>query len=70
MNSLKKLDLMTKPIEAQWYVKPNDLIGGWCIMPMDCTPGEAPRGVYEVADFCDKETAEHIAELHNRSIEG
>lgn len=70
MNRSRKIDLMIKPCEEQWYVKPNDLIGGWCVMPMDSTPGDAPYGVSEVADFCSKEVAEHIVELHNKSLKG
>lgn len=55
---------MTK---TKWYAKENDLIGGWCVMDVDQTPGEAQRP--EIADFCSKENAERIAALHNASIE-
>jgi hypothetical protein len=46
-----------------WYAKPNDVIGGWCVMDVNATPGEAEK--YEIADFISQEIAEHIAELHN-----
>lgn len=50
----------------QWYARENDVIGGWCVMPVDQPPSS---GVPEVADFCTKEHAEHVAELHNRWLE-
>ena len=55
------------PLECKWWAKPNDLIGGWCVMPDDTTPATSTD--YEVADFCSKEAAEHIAELHNAWLE-
>lgn len=69
MKALQKIDTMVAPMKVKWYAKPNDLIGGWCVMPIDKTPGSAPKAVYEVATFCSKETAEHIASLHNQSLE-
>lgn len=55
-------------LETKWYVKPNDLIGGWCIIDVDSSPGESSR--YEIATFISKESADHIAELHNDYLEG
>lgn len=46
----------------QWFAQPNDLVGGWCVMPVDEPPS---YGVMEVADFTTREAAEHIAKLHN-----
>lgn len=54
------------PLETAWYAKPNDLIGGWCVMDTDQTPAEAQRP--EIADFTTREHAEHIADLHNRHL--
>lgn len=48
--------------EHRWFARPNDLIGGWCVMPVDEPPSQ---GVPEVADFTTRELAEHIAQLHN-----
>jgi hypothetical protein len=48
---------------SRWYAKPNDLIGGWCVMPLDESPS---GGMPEVADFIMQEAAEHIAFLHNQ----
>jgi hypothetical protein len=45
--------------QPPWYAKENDLIGGWCVMPMDLTPAESP--VPSVADFTDRAAAEFIA---------
>jgi hypothetical protein len=41
-----------------WFAKENDLIGGWCVMPVDDVPS---NGVHEVADFAHREAAEFIA---------
>lgn len=49
-------------LNRAWYVRENDLIGGWCVMPVDLPPSS---GVYEVADFVSRSVAEHIVELHN-----
>lgn len=49
-----------------WFVKENDLIGGWCVMPLDEPPSE---GVAPVADFTTREAATHITTLHNAWLE-
>lgn len=58
------------PSEAyyvRWYAQPNDLIGGWCVMPVDLPPSS---GCWQVADFIGgQEMAEYVAELHNRRVE-
>lgn len=54
-------------LAAAWYAQPNDLIGGWCVMPSDQPPSS---GGPEVADFCTERIAGHIAELHNASLAG
>jgi hypothetical protein len=53
----------TPPLGVTWYAYPNDVIGGWCVMPVDAPPGEA--NVQEVADFVTEEAARHVADLHN-----
>jgi hypothetical protein len=50
----------------RWYARENDLIGGWCVMPLDEPPS---YGVGEVADFTTRELAEHVAALHNTWLE-
>lgn len=54
--------MKTGYLNYEWFAKPNGLIGGWCVMPVDEEP---EYGVTEVADFTTRELAEHIAELHN-----
>lgn len=51
------------PFGVTWYAKPNDVIGGWCVMPVDKLPSEA--GIQEVADVVTEAQAQHIAYLHN-----
>jgi hypothetical protein len=50
----------------KWYAKPDDLIGGWCVMDTDMTPGEANRP--EIACFISEKLARHIAYLHNQWV--
>jgi len=47
---------------------PNDLVGGWCIMPVPLTPGAAY--VPEVADFLSERNARYMVNLHNARLEG
>jgi len=54
-------------LAAPWYPRPNDLIGGWCVMPSNEPPSS---GGPEVADFCTERLARYIAELHNASLDG
>lgn len=57
-----------------WYAKPDDLVGGWCVMNVDLTPGEiSDRGVLwarennalYIAGFTNEKNAKMIAALHN-----
>lgn len=48
----------------EWYVKANDLVGGWSIMLEDKPPSESQL---EIATCLTKEIAEHIVWLHNDS---
>lgn len=50
-------------IDVEWYAKPNTMIGGWCVMPVDESP---EYGIPEIGDFLSRELAEHIANLHNK----
>jgi hypothetical protein len=49
-------------MNTAWYAQPNDLIGGWCVVPLDLPPSS---GVFTIADFTDERAARHIAWLHN-----
>lgn len=50
-------------IYSDWYAKPNDEIGGWCVMPVDSTP--IASGVHAIGDFMTAEIATHVAATHN-----
>jgi len=50
-------------MNTKWYARENDLIGGWCVVPLDLPPSS---GVFEIANFIDERAARHIAWLHNR----
>jgi hypothetical protein len=52
-------------MNSEWFARENDLIGGWCIVPMDMPPSS---GVVTIADFIDERAARHIAWLHNRFL--
>lgn len=54
-------------MRKRWYAKPNDLIGGWCVMYVDETP--AVSGLPEVAGFTTERMATHIAYLHNNWVD-
>lgn len=58
-------DLVTYYLTILWYPRENDLIGGWCIMPIDESPS---GGIPEVADFMSERVAKYIAGLHNNKI--
>lgn len=47
---------------------PNDLIGGWCIMPVPMSPRAVP--VVEIANFLSERNARYMAGLHNAHLEG
>lgn len=53
-------------LRARWYAKPDNLIGGWCVMDIDATPGESSRS--PVADFSSERMARHVAYLHNQWV--
>ena len=52
-------------LKIWWYAKPNDVVGGWSIMPVDETPSQ---GGWEVGTFLTREVAEHLTFLHNYRI--
>lgn len=51
-------------MDERWYVQPNDLIGGWCVMTEDKPPSEADPASW-IGDCLSQEVAEHIVVLHN-----
>lgn len=57
---------VTDPLKATWFAKPDDNIGGWCVMTVDATPMEAER--IPEANFLSEAVAKHIADLHNARL--
>jgi hypothetical protein len=69
IESLKALtpeELEKELLLRHWYVHHNDLIGGFCLMPVDAPPSS---GCFPVADFISESSAVRIADLHNRDLE-
>ena len=56
---VKDVDLLA----VVWYARPDDTIGGWCVMPADVPPSAGSHPA--VADFVRERDARHIAWLHN-----
>lgn len=52
---------------TEWFVKENDLIGGWCVMDINETPANTKR--VPVADFMDELSSIHVASLHNNWLD-
>ncbi|MBO3736669.1 hypothetical protein [Actinoplanes flavus] len=50
---------------ARWFAQPNDLIGGWSVMPVDAPPSS---GIPTVADVASESIARHIAAQHNADL--
>lgn len=53
-------------MNTQWFARENDLIGGWCVVPIDLPPSS---GVWTIANFIDERSARHIAWLHNQWLQ-
>ncbi len=52
-------------MSATWYAQPDDLVGGWCVMPVPFPPSS---GFFSVAEFMDQATAQYVAGLHNDKL--
>lgn len=62
-------DALTKYLEQiPWYAVPNDLVGGWCIMPVPFGPRTV--AVVEIANFLSERNARYMVDLHNARLEG
>jgi transcriptional regulator with XRE-family HTH domain len=66
LRSLEPDQLETELLNRKWYVHPNDLIGGFCVMPVDAPPSS---GCFEIAESMSEGWAKHITELHNSEID-
>jgi hypothetical protein len=51
--------------QVSWHAMENDLIGGWCVMPLPLPPSS---GVPTIADFTAEQHARYIADLHNARL--
>lgn len=60
MNTAPDLNAIMR---TRWVATENDVIGGWCVQVLGDVP--LSEGGIAVADFISRETAEHIAKLHN-----
>lgn len=49
----------------RWYVRANDLVGGYCIMATDAPPSQSRM---QVADMVGKAEAARIVTLHNEKL--
>lgn len=58
-------DLEMEIFRCKWYAHEDDVIGGWCVMPVDEAPSQ---GCFEVASFLSEQIARYIALLHNYRI--
>lgn len=65
LKSLGLVQLERELLSRRWYVRPDDLVGGYCVMPVDAPPS---CGCPSIADFASKSQAEHIVELHNSDL--
>jgi dCMP deaminase len=52
--------------QNMWRVQPDDVIGGWCITPLEDKRTPA-QGAVQIANFVTYEDAEHIVNVHNQN---
>lgn len=62
---LRGQELVTAMQQATWYAMPDDVIGGWCVMPDDLPPSS---GLPEIGSFISEVLAKEIADLHNANL--
>lgn len=55
-------ELQEAILRHPWYAFEEDLIGGWCVMPVPISPSS---GYPMVGSFLSEQEARHIAALHN-----
>lgn len=66
LGSLDVKQLEQELLVRRWYSHPNDLIGGYCVMPVDAPPSS---GCFSIADFMTESWTAHIVQLHNSTID-
>lgn len=65
LSQLRGKRLEAEVLRRKWFAQENDLIGGWCVMPVNEPPS---GGFFAVADFVSEKIARYIAALHNAEI--
>ena len=58
-------------LSQQWYAKPDDLVGGWCVTNCDKTPSQIDvrKGEYVVGDFLTERMAKEVVAGHQYLME-
>lgn len=57
--------------KVMWYAKPDDLVGGWCIMNVDKTPAFCnffEANEIQIGCFLSEDIAKRIVRLHNGEL--
>jgi hypothetical protein len=54
-------------MENPWKCVGDELMGSWCIIPMDGPPTPSD-GATQIADFLDEEVARYICSIHNLAL--
>lgn len=62
IDKLERLIAASTPGDPHWTAQADDLIGGFCVMPVNATPGDS--GLHEIACFTSRANAELIQTLH------
>ena len=62
IQKLERLIAASTPGDPRWSAQSDDLIGGFCVMPVDATPGDSGR--HEIACFTNRADAELMETLH------
>lgn len=59
--------------DVTWYAHPNNILndGSWCVTNTSVSPAQMQikKGQVGIADFTSQEAADHIADVHNESLE-
>ena len=65
LRALRGAQLEREIMSREWFAHENDLVGGWCVMPVNRPPSVCP---IVVGDFMSKVAATHVVQLHNRVL--
>lgn len=65
LRSLSADQLERELLSRRWFVQPNDMVGGYCAMPVNAPPSS---GCFPIAEFMSEKAATLIVEMHNSTI--